>query len=47
MGKVLTKMATASCYSGFERIPDTFLNDGKTTQAICCLRFVTATIGLQ
>lgn len=33
-------MATTACYSGFHKIPDTFLNDGKTTQALCCLRFV-------
>jgi hypothetical protein len=33
-------MATTACYSGFDKIPDTFLNDGKTTQALCCLRFV-------
>jgi hypothetical protein len=33
-------MATTACYSGFHKILDTFLNDGETTQALCCLRFV-------
>jgi hypothetical protein len=46
-GPLLTKMATASCYSEFESIPDTFLNGGKTTQAICCLKLVIAIVGLE
>jgi hypothetical protein len=36
-------MATTACYSGFEKIPDTFLNGGRITQALCCLRFVLLT----
>jgi len=46
-GSLLSQMATASCYSGWESIPDTFLNSGKTTQAICCLRFVVDTADLE
>jgi hypothetical protein len=46
-GQLLTKMATPSCYNGFESIPDTFINGGKTTQAICCLKFVAAIVSAE